>query len=373
MAHEKFKKIYIKDATGVHNILAVLNWYRIPVLPMTPFQKSQAAKNLATRGLQPRVIPDANALKNRAMTFRHPAGKGENYQILYLNDEGLWDKITAEKRLLIPGQTQDTGILPVMDYMEIDQLSQDDKYQFNKRVKAANSINVDNFNTTVARLLRTPDRIEDIDVDEARLRAAIKASSKKNCTDMNAGEPDFINELHMGNALVSLGITPLDYIRARYSASLLPGIMEYYQCNGVKDLHPACRELIHRARHYPIATQTWNELPQNVSGIEINDKAYAVITKINAPSFECYHDVKTGNPFDIIRIFIGIRSVKTNPHWREFIHKHQRDLAAIALNKIASTKRFKNSGLPVSFLRLSDMTLTAQSELELIFEIKTVD
>lgn len=371
MPIENFKPLYFRDADDIRAILSVLDKYGLPFLPMLPSQKARADRTLAARNIKPYAVSGIGSLKNRAITFRRLSYENIGYKVVYLDDDGLWSYVPMDKELLIPGQATQDPAFPLISYMDIDQLPFEDVYYFNKRLNAPAGINRENFNTAVAKLLRMPDKIGDVEIDESYLRRAIHESVKKDPFDADVGDPDILNAVNVGNALTKAGLTPLDYIRARYSASMMPGVLEHYQCNGPVNLHPACLELVERRVPGRNVGAIWTAAVENICGIDIDDEAYRVLTKVNAPIIERYRDNPNKKSFDLVRIFLGVKSVHTHPYWREFIHTHQRDIAAIALNKIAASKRFAKYGVPVSFLRLTSMTLTAQSELELIFELKT--
>lgn len=94
------------------------------------------------------------------------------------------------------------------------------------------------------------------------------------------------------------------------------------------------------------------------------------ITKVNKPIFEREYGNNKKNTFDFIRILIA---VKHTDNQYQFIDKNKREIIKIALNMIEKDKRFAKYGVPINILKVGQMTLTAQSEIMILFEIKNLE
>lgn len=94
------------------------------------------------------------------------------------------------------------------------------------------------------------------------------------------------------------------------------------------------------------------------------------ITKIATPSFERATGNMTKGTFDFIRVEVGIIT-----EWHEdrlkYIKKHKDEITKRVLERIKENKRFQNFGVPINFLKVSNITLTLDSALVYVFELKT--
>ena len=55
---------------------------------------------------------------------------------------------------------------------------------------------------------------------------------------------------------------------------------------------------------------------------------------------------------------------------RDEVNKHRREIYRLVLDKIESDRRFIRYGVPINFLKLSDVTLLRNYSLEFIFELR---
>lgn len=95
------------------------------------------------------------------------------------------------------------------------------------------------------------------------------------------------------------------------------------------------------------------------------------IRKISNPSIERAVGNTTPNTFDFVRIRLGIPP-KTGTR-RAFIEKHMHDLIKIVLRKLSENKRYQRYGVPVEYLAIDHVVITAQDELEIVFKLKGTD
>ena len=55
---------------------------------------------------------------------------------------------------------------------------------------------------------------------------------------------------------------------------------------------------------------------------------------------------------------------------RDEVKKYQREIYRLVLDKLENDRRFKRYGVPINFLKLSDVTLLRNYSLEFIFELR---
>lgn len=94
------------------------------------------------------------------------------------------------------------------------------------------------------------------------------------------------------------------------------------------------------------------------------------ITKINAPQFEREPENKNKNTFDFVRIYLSV--LTSQPNKREFIKQNLKAINRLAVTSIENHKNWKKYGLETNYLRLTQCTLTQQSELVLLYELKPI-
>lgn len=91
------------------------------------------------------------------------------------------------------------------------------------------------------------------------------------------------------------------------------------------------------------------------------------ITKMNTPSIERYTENPDPETFDLVRIYLGIKSSMPRNEQAAFIRSHLNEIVSIAKARINRSRRYQKFGVPPEYLRLDVVTITAQSELCLVF------
>lgn len=97
-----------------------------------------------------------------------------------------------------------------------------------------------------------------------------------------------------------------------------------------------------------------------------------LVQGISPPVFEREPENENTATFDRIRVSVGLPRYQF-PSWealRDEVNKHRREIYRLVLDKIESDRRFIRYGVPINFLKLSDVTLLRNYSLEFIFELK---
>ena len=225
-------------------------------------------------------------------------------------------------------------------------------------------------------LIAYPNVIRGVPVDMNILWQLLKNLAKKQALS-ETETPEWTTGRKAGNSCLRYGLSVPDYIRAAYAYNLVCKCRNF-TVNG----HPKPEDkayldiyrLFLRTKsdgvQYFDPQKADRTAPEDIIGSP-DPEAYRVITKINNPKLEREPGNNDTKTFDFVRIFLGVCGVWSFPDRKAHIRKYQKDIALIALNKIAGSAIYKKKGVPVQFLRLSSMTLTQQDELELVFELKT--
>ena len=100
-----------------------------------------------------------------------------------------------------------------------------------------------------------------------------------------------------------------------------------------------------------------------------DDSFERFITKIDKPVFERATDNLQKETFDFIRVDVSIVTT-----WHEdrmkYIQKNQHEITKRVIERIQDSKRFQAMGVPINFWKISSITLTRDSILEYLFELK---
>lgn len=363
---------WLKDADTIKSLIAILDKYNLAFLPMAPNHADKTKRKLKRRNLTPLSISNIAELTDWVLLCRtiRPYTALNEYDVIYLTKHGTLDKIIFTANQLIAGQSNGLRF----ELRPIESLSLHDYRSRITRLNTGKSVTTpDNFDiVTYHAMLRMPDKIADTELDSDLLKQCFENVAQGDCTNVNAETvPDFANGRYVGNNLLKYGLTPLDYVRARYSAKLLPELIAHRRYRGTDGMHPASIYITNYAYEFQPAQWPEYEKVQEQISIKCNQHAYDILTKINAPTFEREPENNRPNTFDRIRIYLGVKSKLTVPNRVDFIKRYRKDIAVIAINKIIATKAFQKVDIPANFLKLSSMTLTAQDELELVFELKT--
>lgn len=97
-----------------------------------------------------------------------------------------------------------------------------------------------------------------------------------------------------------------------------------------------------------------------------------LVQEIYPPVFEREPENETPATFDRIRVSVGLPRYHF-PSWevlRSEVKIHRHEIYRLVLDKLENDRRFKRYGVPINFLKLSDVTLLRNYSLEFIFELK---
>ena len=97
-----------------------------------------------------------------------------------------------------------------------------------------------------------------------------------------------------------------------------------------------------------------------------------LVQEIYPPVFEREPENETPATFDRIRVSVGLPRYHF-PSWevlRSEVKIHRHEIYRLVLDKLENYRRFKRYGVPINFLKLSDVTLLRNYSLEFIFELK---
>lgn len=95
------------------------------------------------------------------------------------------------------------------------------------------------------------------------------------------------------------------------------------------------------------------------------------ITKIKSPIFIRKPENPKVNTFDYIYIDLNIVS-EWEEERKKYIKKHLKEIYEKVINELEKDKDFQKYGVPISFLKISRITLTKSNVLEFVLEIKEV-
>ena len=94
--------------------------------------------------------------------------------------------------------------------------------------------------------------------------------------------------------------------------------------------------------------------------------------EIYPPVFEREPENENTATFDRIRVSVGLPRYHF-PSWevlRSEVKIHRHEIYRLVLDQLENDRRFKRYGVPINFLKLSDVTLLRNYSLEFIFELK---
>jgi len=97
------------------------------------------------------------------------------------------------------------------------------------------------------------------------------------------------------------------------------------------------------------------------------------IVKIDHPVIERATDNENRDTFDFIRIFVSVNDLGEDMCGKSLKEAVKDNMGCIinrALDKISGSKSYQKFDVPVNFLKISRATLTKDSRLELLFELK---
>ena len=81
-----------------------------------------------------------------------------------------------------------------------------------------------------------------------------------------------------------------------------------------------------------------------------------MIVNVQGPIFQRFTGNEDPDTFDIIRIEILLRAFSDNSI--ELCREHKDELLEAAIDKLKSSVKFRNFGVPINFLKVYDIVLT---------------
>lgn len=97
-----------------------------------------------------------------------------------------------------------------------------------------------------------------------------------------------------------------------------------------------------------------------------------LVQHISSASYERVPGNQNEATFDRIRIIVGLPRYQFDS-WealRKEVKKYRREICRLVIEKLKTERQFKKYGVPVNFLRLSNITLLRDFSMEFIFELK---
>ena len=105
---------------------------------------------------------------------------------------------------------------------------------------------------------------------------------------------------------------------------------------------------------------------------DISDEVRKFVLNINKPVIERDVDNPNKNTFDFVRVYLSIPTKESYPDRHGFIQNNMKQFVLLALERIKNEKSFQKYGVPVNILKLEHMVITQQSELMMLFCVKTI-
>lgn len=115
-----------------------------------------------------------------------------------------------------------------------------------------------------------------------------------------------------------------------------------------------------------LETELTHQVPQEPTPID------RLAQYITPPVYERVPGNNNETTFDRIRIMVGLPRYQFNS-WetlRNEVKKYQREIYQRVVRKLEEDRQFKRYGVPINFLKLSNVTLLRDFSLEFIFELK---
>lgn len=358
------------DALLIRRILDELDKYNLPVLPAPAYLAANVKNQLELAGLQPPVLSSLSDITNRVIHVI-AAQKGneiKQYRMLYFDRQGQINQHYASLHELLAHKVPEHLTLEMFEPGKIPAYLQ---ARYQKSTSGGKSPNhTRNFAISAYRaLIKLPVQIGETNVDPNLLYTTIYSTFSRQRTE-HSHQTGFLASI--SKTPEQYGISMLDYIRAAYSKRLLPYLSEQYTYTGPDSIHPACVKLFDPVQIKLQDNWKPEQKMRPLANTDTNPEAYKVLTRIERPMLERNPENPNKKTFDRVRIFLSIKSRDSMPNRNAFIQQYQKDIAAIAASAIAKSKSFRCHGIPIQFLRLTNMTLTTQNQLELIFELKNI-
>ena len=115
-----------------------------------------------------------------------------------------------------------------------------------------------------------------------------------------------------------------------------------------------------------LKTELEHRTPQELSPID------QLVQYISPPIYERVPENQDERTFDYIRMTVGLPRYQYNS-WESLqdeIKKYQREIYCRVLQKLENDRYFKRYGVPINFIRGSEVILRRDFSLEFIFELK---
>lgn len=115
-----------------------------------------------------------------------------------------------------------------------------------------------------------------------------------------------------------------------------------------------------------LKTKLIRGVPQGLSPVD------QLVQYIAPPVFERVPENKDAATFDRIRMTVGLPCYKFNT-WEALqgeVNMYQNEIYQRVIQKLEKDHHFERYGVPINFLRLSDVTLLRDFSIEFIFELK---
>lgn len=106
--------------------------------------------------------------------------------------------------------------------------------------------------------------------------------------------------------------------------------------------------------------------PQESSPID------SLVQRIYPPIYERVPENRDKTTFDYIRMTVGLPRYQFHS-WKALqdeVKKYRREIYQQVLQRLESDRQFKNYGVPINFLKVSDVILRRDFAMEIIFELK---
>ena len=115
-----------------------------------------------------------------------------------------------------------------------------------------------------------------------------------------------------------------------------------------------------------MATELEHHVPQEPSPVE------RLVQYISPPVYERFPENKDESTFDCIRLTVGLPTYQYDS-WEALqneVKKYMPEIYQLVIRKLKEDRQFKRYGVPINFLKLSNVTMLHDFSIEFIFELK---
>lgn len=144
-------------------------------------------------------------------------------------------------------------------------------------------------------------------------------------------------------------------------------IKEITKCTDIRTIGMACR------RSYDgMEIVAFKNLVTEINKMRSKNKSeFDKFFTVKPVRFERETGNKKKNTFDFIRVDVGVPECRKDKV--EFIKSNIGELNQRVLKKIENNKRFQKFGVPINFLKLSNVVLRCDDLIEFTFELKDIE